>query len=274
ENLPSTTNPHLTRPKPRAPTKKTLDTNQNPDDAFSLRKRLQPPSSHRSDTGPLSAPSADLLAAEEGRSGTSPDASRLWEALPAQRNPSGISANGSTISRQESAATHSKYNHYPPRQPPTIHYDRPGIPVRGMQGDVYRQQQDGHVDYNDLHAPYAGTFQPMGSPYPQFRVPYPKMENSQVPPSALPPQGDSQGHGGYVNTVPTYGDTSGYYYRGQPDSQFRPMPVIRRSPYPEAVARPGPSAYTNPPADHANNVGEGRLHSEHAAPQPKSSSSE
>ncbi|KIJ59339.1 hypothetical protein HYDPIDRAFT_33278, partial [Hydnomerulius pinastri MD-312] len=268
------------RPKPRPVTKKSANANQGPDDAFSLRKRVQ---SCTTDPDPISAPSSKLLAAEEGHSCGSPDVSCPWEILLAQRNPSGASSDGSAIPQQEPPTVQSEYDPYPLQQP-TTHYERdpylpwyppprgiaehltgPGMPTRGMQGDMYCQQHDGCGDYNDRMQypsggwygprgpdprlqPYAGAFPLMGAPYPQFQAPYAEMENSWAPPSALLPQGDSQAHGGYVNPIPAYGEMSGYYYRGQPNSQFRPTPAICRSPYPEAAGQPNPSAYSNPPA--------------------------
>ncbi|KIK94720.1 hypothetical protein PAXRUDRAFT_781699 [Paxillus rubicundulus Ve08.2h10] len=157
------------------------------------------------------------------------------------------------------------------------HPTGPGAPAMGMQGDVYHQQQDRHGGYSPdpCLQPYVGTFQPMGGPYLQFQVPCFEMENSQVPPSGLPAQGDSQTHSGYINPDPAYCDINGYYYHGQPgqpNSQFRPAPVICRSPYPEASGPPhNPSAYPNPLAEHGNTFGEVRIHSEHDAPQPSGS---
>ncbi|KAF8834521.1 hypothetical protein BDN67DRAFT_985261 [Paxillus ammoniavirescens] len=69
-------NPQPMRPKLMLAKKKIPDTNQDPDDIFSLCKQLQPP--RKNETVPLSTLSANLVAAEEGRAHTSIDMSHPW----------------------------------------------------------------------------------------------------------------------------------------------------------------------------------------------------
>ncbi|KAF8834746.1 hypothetical protein BDN67DRAFT_985110 [Paxillus ammoniavirescens] len=65
ENTRLNFNPQPMQPKLTLAKKKIPDANQDPDNVFSLCKRLQPP--HKSETVPLSTPSTNLVAAEEGR---------------------------------------------------------------------------------------------------------------------------------------------------------------------------------------------------------------
>ncbi|KAF8836284.1 hypothetical protein BDN67DRAFT_1014828 [Paxillus ammoniavirescens] len=157
--------------------------------------------------------------------------------------------------------THNPYAaQYQPQRGFAEHLPGPGAPPRGMQGDLYRQcEEGGHGDFNNRaqymdHGwygphisdpqlqPYPGSFVPMGGHYyPQYRIPYPETNNPCGMSSALPPQGDPHRHMGYSNTAPAYGEVNrpGYYYRGQagePNSQFCP-------------SSSHPVAYSNPPDD-------------------------
>ncbi|KIJ05879.1 hypothetical protein PAXINDRAFT_158908, partial [Paxillus involutus ATCC 200175] len=237
----SSANSQAIRPKPRPVTKTHVAKDRDPDDAFSLRKRRYPGNSN---IVPLSAPSADLLVAEEGHLGsaTLSNTNHLLE------SPSKTLQDNSTTAHHEPVPPQAEYNYYPLQQGAPMHYETrdsyapqyqppqgfaehlpvPGVPLRGMQGDMYRQPQDnGHGDFNE-RMQYTGRWYGSRSPDARFQ---PYLDRRATGP-------------------PPYGDMAGYYYRsqpGQPNSQFHALPAVHRSPYPNDATMSNPQPYVHTP---------------------------
>ncbi|KAF9233116.1 hypothetical protein BU15DRAFT_80471 [Melanogaster broomeanus] len=286
--IPPETVPHpSTRPKPR-PVMRHHTSASRPEDADDAFKRRQPAITSGA-IAAVSAATANLLAAEEGFAGGGSIDASLDKGLvidqPSQEssahyNTSGILQTDPVTKQRESSVMQPEYDYYvPPCPPPHMHYEThdtfaqhqpprafpdrlpsSGMP-RGMQEDAPHHPPEGGSttsrDYNNhpQYVPVNGRW-PDGGPY--FQPPYPVLDNSRIPPSAVPTQGGAI----YNNIIPPYGEMSGYYYRGQPNSQFRPLPtIVRRSPYPDDATLTNPHAHVNAPPDHLN------AHEEHKGQQ-------
>ena len=233
--------PRHERPRPRIITKANLPpTNEDPDNAFSLRKRNQHNRSVAVDDGMPSALSVNLLAAEEGRA-TNSDQRSEHHALSAQV-PSGPQQDCPADTPELMLAPRHvpsyengpQAPHYPPARDLPNLLPGMGAPVGGVR-DMHLLQQDGTLaGYNErmlmntgwygparFHG-YPGNFPPMAGPYPQWGG-YPELENARAPAAAAPSQPDLQLHGGYTGNVPAY---NSYYYRGQPPPHFHPPPAL------------------------------------------------
>ncbi|KAI5989483.1 hypothetical protein EDD15DRAFT_2370514 [Pisolithus albus] len=200
------------RPKPRPITRDNSAPSQDSKNAFNLCHRMWRPGGNIAPVT-LSAPSADLLAVEEGRAFKDMGRAEIGDVDRVEMQDAWLRADkGVPESMQDMAV-----------QQPTAHYNATRVIPDHLPSFEHDRWEDGHADYEDQiqYMRGGGWYGPQDSSH---RV--------QAPQDPYPPQRTHPN-----DAIP------GYYYRTRLHPQFCPSPVLRISPCPDHAPGvvPGPS---------------------------------
>ncbi|KAF8836749.1 hypothetical protein BDN67DRAFT_983728 [Paxillus ammoniavirescens] len=176
----------------------------------------------------LSAPSANFLAAEEGclGSATPSNANHLLES-PSETLQDNLTTAHCTPMHYKTRDPYAQQ--YQPLQGFAEHLPVPGIPLRGMQGDMYRQLQDnGHGEADGMvRMSLTHSFNLIRVHLHQWTC----ITLDIIPPTLRQ----------------TSCGPASIHQPGQPNSQFHAFPAVRRSPYPNNATTSNPQPYAQTP---------------------------
>ncbi|KAI5980395.1 hypothetical protein EDD15DRAFT_2206645 [Pisolithus albus] len=223
------------RPKPRPITRDNSTPSQDSKNAFNLRHRMRRPGGNIAPVT-LSAPSADLLAVEEGRAFKDVGRAEIGDVDHVEMQDAWLRADKGVPESMRDMAVQQPtgfppryvYDYHPMHHPGrrygrAAHYNATRVIPDHLPSFEHDRWEDGHADYEDQiqYMRGGGWYGPQDS---NHRV--------QAPQDLYPPQRTHPN-----DAVP------GYYYRARLHPQFCPSPVLCISPRPDHApgAVPGPS---------------------------------